>query len=303
MRKGSNVMIYDKAKGLFIGSIVGDVYGAPYEFKSPEHLELEHPEYKSGEYSSGGPFNLPKGYYTDDTSMMLCLSKSLIKCDGTLIQTNNMDYYYNWYKDGVLSSTGECFDIGIATKRALDQYELTGQLSQMNEENCGNGALMRLTPIPIIYDDLTTALMACQYQTVTTHFSTKCIFVNHIITELLHNLIKTVSHSQCIELIKIAKRKVDDLVTGEVIGSGYVIDTAYIALESVLETSDFTSAIIKACSHGFDTDTNACVTGMIAGALYGYKAIPKHLSEEILHINDMKEIFYKLVDLRWDNAQ
>lgn len=295
-------MNYNKAKGLFVGSIVGDVYGAPYEFESPEYLEIGYPEYKSGEYSSGGPFNLPKGYYTDDTSMMLCLSKSLIDCEGVLIQNDNMDYYYNWYKNGMLSSTGECFDIGMATKRALDQYGLTGELPQMNEENCGNGALMRLTPIPIIYDDLMIALHASQLQTVTTHFSTKCILVNRIITELLHNLIKTVSHSHGIELIKIAKRKVDDLVIGEVVGSGYVIDTAYIALESVLETSDFTSAIIKTCSYGFDTDTNACVTGMIAGALYGYKAIPKHLSEEILHIDDMKEIFYKLVDLRWDIA-
>lgn len=295
-------MNYNKAKGLFVGSIVGDVYGAPYEFESPEYLEIGYPEYKSGEYSSGGPFNLPKGYYTDDTSMMLCLSKSLIDCEGVLIQNDNMDYYYNWYKNGMLSSTGECFDIGMATKRALDQYGLTGELPQMNEENCGNGALMRLTPIPIIYDDLNAALSASALQTVTTHFSTKCIQVNYITTELLHNLIKTVNHSHGIELIKIAKRKIDELMTHEVVGSGYVFDTAFIALESVLETSDFTSAIIKTCSYGFDTDTNACVTGMIAGALYGYKSIPKHLSEEILHIEELKQVFYKLVDLRWDIA-
>ena len=42
--------------------------------------------------------------------------------------------------------------------------------------------------------------------------------------------------------------------------------------------------------------------GSIAGALYGYKSIPKHLSEEILHIEELKQVFYKLVDLRWDIA-
>ena len=42
--------------------------------------------------------------------------------------------------------------------------------------------------------------------------------------------------------------------------------------------------------------------GSIVGDVYGYKSIPKHLSEEILHIEELKQVFYKLVDLRWDIA-
>ena len=42
------------------------------------------------------------------------------------------------------------------------------------------------------------------------------------------------------------------------------------------ETSDYEEAVKRAVLLGNDTDTTACVTGGLAGILYGVKGIPEH---------------------------
>ncbi len=49
--------------------------------------------------------------------MMLCLAESLIEKKGFDPQ-DQLLRYLEWYKEGKLSSNGECFDIGITTRMA-----------------------------------------------------------------------------------------------------------------------------------------------------------------------------------------
>src|SRR5260370_7774921 len=69
----------------------------------------------------GGPFALAPGQWTDDTSMALCLGKSLVQCQG-FDPKDQMDRYLRWWRDGLLSSTGRCFDIGCTVIAALSKY-------------------------------------------------------------------------------------------------------------------------------------------------------------------------------------
>lgn len=57
--------------------------------------------------------------WTDDTSMTLCLAQSLIENRGAFIAQTALRNYINWYQHGYLSATGDCFDIGTATTKAL----------------------------------------------------------------------------------------------------------------------------------------------------------------------------------------
>ena len=63
----------------------------------------------------GGPFGLPPGAWTDDTSMALCLAESLIERRG-FDPVDQLERYVRWYREGHWSSTGSCFDIGNATR-------------------------------------------------------------------------------------------------------------------------------------------------------------------------------------------
>ena len=57
--------------------------------------------------------------------------------------------------------------------------------------------------------------------------------------------------------------------------NGYVVTSLTIAIYSILNTKNYEDAIRMAVSFGYDTDTNAAITGSIAGVLYGMKDIPE----------------------------
>lgn len=107
---------YDNLVGALIGLAIGDALGASVEFKSPGSFEPV-----TG-YRSGGPFNLPAGYWTDDTSLALCSAISLIDCNGFNPQ-DHLERFRRWYREAYLSSTGTCFDIGNQTRNAIQLYE------------------------------------------------------------------------------------------------------------------------------------------------------------------------------------
>ncbi len=100
----------------------------------------------------GGPFRLPPGAWTDDTSMALCLAESLIECGG-FDAADQMRRYVRWYHEGCMSSTDRCFDIGNTTRAALQRFENTGDPWCGSNHPCtaGNGSIMRLAPVVLAF--------------------------------------------------------------------------------------------------------------------------------------------------------
>jgi ADP-ribosyl-[dinitrogen reductase] hydrolase len=102
--------------------------------------------------TGGGPFDLKPGQWTDDTSMALCLAESLIESRG-FDPADQMRRYVHWYRDGYLSSTGRCFDIGMTVAQALHRFEATGDpfSGSADPSMAGNGSLMRLAPVAMYF--------------------------------------------------------------------------------------------------------------------------------------------------------
>lgn len=109
----------DRYRGALLGLAAGDALGTTLEFTRPGTFA------PLTNMIGGGPFNLPPGAWTDDTSMALCLAESLIERSG-FDAADQMHRYVRWYQNGYLSSTGRCFDIGNATRTALDRFLETG---------------------------------------------------------------------------------------------------------------------------------------------------------------------------------
>ncbi len=61
----------EKIYNTIYGAIMGDALGVPVEFKTRDELK-ENPVTDMRGY---GTFNLPKGSWSDDTSMTLCLEQ------------------------------------------------------------------------------------------------------------------------------------------------------------------------------------------------------------------------------------
>lgn len=58
-------------------------------------------------------------------------------------------------------------------------------------------------------------------------------------------------------------------------GSGYVRDSLEAAVYSLLHTDSYRDAVLTAVNFGYDTDTNACITGGPAAVYYGAETIPE----------------------------
>src|SRR5690349_3303810 len=136
----------ERYRGSLLGLAVGDALGTTLEFSSPgSFIPIE-------DIVGGGPFHLLPGQWTDDTSMALCLAESLIECKG-FDPIDQLERYCRWYREGHLSSTGRCFDIGFTVRNALSRFE-RGREPYCGSEapnTAGNGSIMRLAPVPLFY--------------------------------------------------------------------------------------------------------------------------------------------------------
>jgi ADP-ribosyl-[dinitrogen reductase] hydrolase len=76
------------------------------------------------------------------------------------------------------------------------------------------------------------------------------------------------------------------------IGS-YAMDALSMALHCVWSTSSFPAAVLKCANLRGDSDTTSAITGQIAGAIYGAKAIPAEWIEAILRWDPRSDILLR----------
>ena len=75
----------------------------------------------------GGPFEMPRGAWTDDTAMALCLAESLLEREG-FDARDQAERYIRWRQNGHLSCTGQCVGITASTVKALSMAQWRRQL-------------------------------------------------------------------------------------------------------------------------------------------------------------------------------
>jgi len=133
-------------RGALLGLAAGDALGTTLEFRRPGTFA------PIADIVGGGPFNLPAGAWTDDTSMALCLAESLIE-RRSFDPVDQLERYVRWYRLGHLSSTGNCFDIGNTVRAALNRFERTREpyCGSTHPMAAGNGSIMRLAPVALFF--------------------------------------------------------------------------------------------------------------------------------------------------------
>jgi ADP-ribosyl-[dinitrogen reductase] hydrolase len=291
----------DRAMGAFIGLAVGDALGTTVEFQARDSFP------PVTDMVGGGVFKLKPGQWTDDTSMALCLADTLIAGKGQLDKKVLLEKFLRWWKFGENSCTGECFDIGNTTRKALAWYDRTGMLENNPEEGAsGNGSLMRLAPVAVCGKDRwITARLATQ-QSMTTHASQIAVSVCGQTAWLLADLIdgRKIKPEDWGEQYGIVSwDSLFNATRSEIESSGYVVDTFRAALWSVIKTSSFRDAVLLAVNLGDDADTVGAVTGQIAGALYGLNAIPVDWRRKLAWTQKLHEKAEQLWALRGEKDE
>lgn len=78
---------------------------------------------------------------------------------------------------------------------------------------------------------------------------------------------------------------------------GYIVDTFAIAMWGLVNFKNFKDGMLAVIRLGGDTDTNAACYGQIAGAYYGYNAIPDEWRKGIYMADEIVEIADKLLEM------
>lgn len=278
----------DRFRGCLVGLAAGDALGTTIEFSSPgSFAPIE-------DIVGGGPFGLAAGQWTDDTSMALCLAESLIECGG-FDALDQMRRYIRWYRTGYLSSTGRCFDIGNTVRRALQTFEHTGDpyAGPADPQSAGNGSLMRLAPVPILYaGDLEAAVRWSAESSRTTHRAQECLDACRLLGGLIALALRGtpkeellgaeppallgIWHHQplCPRILEIAAGSFRRKSPPQIRGSGYVVHTLEAALWALHHGHTFREGALLAANLGEDADTTGAVYGQLAGAVFGLSGIP-----------------------------
>lgn len=282
----SQEAIRDRAMGALLGLAVGDALGTTLEFQRRD----ERP--RIVDITGGGPFQLPPGCWTDDSSMALALGDSLLASE-SLDCKDLMDRFVAWWRNGEYSCTGRCFDIGITTRNALERYRQTGDpLAGSTDPNtAGNGSLMRLAPVALrFWNDRDGLGHAAAQQSRTTHAADEAVDGCRAFADLLADAISGKPRRDVLAprsfhgapaIARIVRGSWRGRARQDIRSSGYVVHTLEAAIWSVARTANFRNAVLLAANLADDADTVAAVTGQLAGAIYGLSGIPKQWVDRI----------------------
>ena len=314
----------DKIYNAIYGAIVGDALGGPVQFFPRERLRQFPPVTDMMDFVTS---KLPRGSWSDDSSMTLCFLDSVSKCK-TIDYEDIMRCFKKWLFENEYTPNNKAFDIGRTCFFAISRFKKNIpalECGAKNENQNGNGSLMRISGLPFY---------------LAKNFGCDAI-TNDNAFEIIHN-VSRLTHAHeisllgcdiycafMLEILKGAKNKIDlqtftmqkigdfvrrhqkfeyalskyerlchinfkDLQESEIKSSGYVLDTLEAALWCFFTTENYSDCVLKAVNLGHDTDTVACVAGSIAG-LY-YNEVPEKWISTLRNKKLIDEILKKFID-------
>ncbi|UHO38353.1 ADP-ribosylglycohydrolase family protein [Chryseobacterium capnotolerans] len=305
----------NKVKAGIMGVCIGDALGVPVEFKDREYLK----RFPVTEMQEFGSHNQPKGTWSDDSSLTLCLAEVLTK-DYDLEKIG--ESFVKWVKDGHWTAHGRLFDIGGTTREAIARL-IKGESARFSgnifEEDNGNGSLMRILPLAFYLKDEENIEKI--YQTVKevstiTHGHFRSVFACFIYVIFAIQLIKGKNKTEAythvqngvlkyaekqwfslseVELFhKVLKNDISGYSEEEIRGSGYVLHSLEASLWCFLNSESYSEAVLKAVNLGEDTDTTGAITGGLAGIYYGFENIPQEWVDKLVRKDDIEKLCEKL---------
>ncbi|HET9659669.1 MAG TPA: ADP-ribosylglycohydrolase family protein [Thermomicrobiales bacterium] len=290
----------DRYLGCLIGLACGDALGGPVEFDSRETMDQRFPD-GLREFIGGGWLHLLPGEITDDTQMTLDVARSLCAFpEGNMIDL--ADRFLAW-------RNSQPKDIGNTTRDALDRLARGLPWSQAGEQthrdrgpraSAGNGAIMRCAPVAMRFRTNPDRLRDSSIDiSRITHANPLCTWASVAVNRTIAALLDGESIRDAIER-STAGIALDEVTTAVVLAmtaereairsGGFVLDTLSAACWSLLQTASFEEALVIAVGLGGDTDTTGAVAGALAGAHYGYEAIPTRWRDTVQHRDELASL-------------
>ena len=230
-----------------IGAIIGDIVGSRFEFQNHKSKEFDlfHKDCK----------------FTDDTVMTCAIAEALLtRREGESLQSAAVRTMHSVGKHYPNCGYGYYFYFWVLNDLTLPYNSL------------GNGAGMRISPVPFAFDDLQEMLAATKAVTEVTHNHPEGIKGAMAVAEVIWMARQKASFEDIRRMVNEKYYKLD--FTCDEIRPTYehietCMDSVPQAIEAFLESHSFEDAIRTAVSIGGDSDTIACMVGGMAEAYWG----------------------------------
>ncbi|MCU0434811.1 MAG: ADP-ribosylglycohydrolase family protein [Bacteroidia bacterium] len=304
-----------------LGVAVGDAVGVPAEFKSRDLLRKNPVTDMTG----FGTYGLPAGTWSDDTSLTLCLAEALVHQPFTTTKLARL--FVLWLKKNHWTPRGEVFDVGIATREAIERLD-SGMAPEKaggtTKDSNGNGGLMRILPLVFYIHnkpaaerfDITRRVCSLTHGHIRTAIACHYFldFASGIINgekpqEVYFRLQKelppvfaqlALPEEEVRLFIRLLEGNIALLHEDDIQSSGYVLHSLEAAIWCLLTTTTYRDAVLKAVNLGHDTDTTGAITGGICGLYYGKEGIPPHWLDMLVRRNDIEHLAQILAEtLGW----
>ncbi len=258
----------DRALAAFLGFAVGDALGATVEFMSKEEIAAQYGVHRR--IIGGGWLGLAPGSVTDDTEMALALGRSLTR-SGELAICDVCEEFAAWLKAGPI-------DVGNTCRRGIRRYMMQGTTqAPFFEGDAGNGAAMRVLPVALAtlgHPDRAARWSLDQARI--THHHPLSDEASVMLVRMMHALLSGRGKRAAHEIADAVIDRQHDFRFEPYGGrsSAYVVDTMRTVLHFYFGTESFADCVIQTVNQGGDADTAGALAAMLAGATYGFAAIP-----------------------------
>ena len=315
----------EHTRAAILGLAVGDALGVPVEFQ-PRAARRQDPVTGMRAY---GTHRQPAGTWSDDSSLTFCLAETLARPGGRSGAPDLADFAQrsiNWLNLAYWTATAETFDVGNATRTAINRLERGATptaAGPRSEFDNGNGALMRILPLAF-HDvwqvenlDLDAAWALTENVASVTHGHPRstlgCFLYLLMVRGLLFGLAPREAYAEMRELANpwlangsvpaaVEDKHYEPTLSGKLLNlkedqissSGYVVHTLEAALWCLLKHDTYAATVLAAVNLGDDTDTTGAVAGGLAGLAYGEAGIPAEWLVVLARRADIEELAGRL---------
>jgi len=307
----------NKVLDALLGVAVGDALGVPFEFRSRQQMA----DTPATEMIGYGTYSLPKGTWSDDSSLTFCLAESLV---GGYNLIDMGSKFIAWKNENYWTPRGKVFDIGLTTSRAISRLQLIsdrdklGQIQRLkyqgDEYDNGNGSLMRIMPL-LFYikgKPIKEQFEIVWHVSALTHRHIRaamcCLIYLRVAEHLLNGLGKEESYLKMQKEIlefwdemsfaereqehfkKIIQSDIREVPKDEIMSGGYVMESIEASLWCFLKKENYAEIVFEAINFGHDTDTTAAIVGGLAGLYYGADSIEEDWIFSLARMQDIFEL-------------
>ncbi len=283
----------DKYTGCMLGAAIGDALGKQNEGINRTDILNRGYVTNYGKAPAGCPGEkLRAGQYTDDTEQMLVLAQSIIECNGFDID-DFASRIAKWGADALIDPVRKSL-VGPSSTAAVARLNsgISWKKSGSNIPSCGSA--MRVAPIGLFYKDLDEIESNAAFSSLPTHNSNgaiagavavaigvRCTLLELDCLDIVKETCTRASNydvdlARKIELSFAKKDASPEEVYAE-LGTSYIVyetvPCAFYCFSRYFDEPE--TAIIEAVNAGGDTDSIACITGALCGALHGAAFFPE----------------------------